>query len=329
MITGCNHITLSTDNLEQSFSCYKDVLGFQPLCRWNKGAYFIVGDLWLCLNCTANCEPAKDLTHVAFNVSEQDFHQLADRIRQSGAKIYQENLSEGLSLYFLDPAGHKLAIHVGNYQTRIDSKKQDVGSWQNVEFFDTNIANTTTTVMNIATNVVGISAHTTALASHYDATAEYYDLFNEEKSEQINSSIAKLLQKYSVKTVGDLTCGTGSQLLYLHDQGFIVAGSDINSAMLAVAKSKLQNTVQNKLQHKNIEAQIKLVQGDMRSVQLGLFDAVITIHSAIGHLTKEDFILTMHNLKKQLIDDGIYIFDIFNLEYLLHDNNIAKLTIEN
>jgi 2-polyprenyl-3-methyl-5-hydroxy-6-metoxy-1,4-benzoquinol methylase/catechol 2,3-dioxygenase-like lactoylglutathione lyase family enzyme len=315
MITGCNHITLSTANLEQSCNFYKDILGFQPLCCWDKGAYFLVGELWVCLNYDSACMPSKDLTHVAFTVDEPNFHKLADKIRQSGAKIYQDNSSEGLSLYFLDPAGHKIEIHVGNYQTRINSKRQNIGSWQNVEFFDAN-SNLATSCSTYTLSNSNLVTHTTALASHYDDAAANYDLFNEEKSAQINASIATLLRKYEVKTVGDFTCGTGSQLFYLHDQEFTVAGSDINSAMLEAANNKLQHRI------------IKLLQGNMVSVQLGCFDAVITIHSAIGHLTKEDFILAMHNINKQLVDGGVYIFDIFNLEYLLHGDNIARLTID-
>ena len=31
--------------------------------------------------------------------------------------------------------GHKLEIHVGNYQTRIAAKNADIGSWKNVVWF--------------------------------------------------------------------------------------------------------------------------------------------------------------------------------------------------
>ncbi|MCC2644778.1 MAG: fosA, partial [Burkholderiales bacterium] len=45
------------------------------------------------------------------------------------------NYSEGESLYFLDPDGHKLEIHIGSWQSRIENKKQDPGTWQDIEFF--------------------------------------------------------------------------------------------------------------------------------------------------------------------------------------------------
>ena len=38
------------------------------------------------------------------------------------------------------------------------------------------------------------------------------------------------------------------------------------------------------------------------------------IFNAIGHLTKEDFKKTLQNIRTNLKDNGIYIFDIFNLQ---------------
>ncbi|KAB8321112.1 hypothetical protein SD81_006350 [Tolypothrix campylonemoides VB511288] len=49
MITGINHINLSVKDLEESFKFYQEVLGFQPIAKWKKGAYFLAGDLWFCI----------------------------------------------------------------------------------------------------------------------------------------------------------------------------------------------------------------------------------------------------------------------------------------
>jgi 2-polyprenyl-3-methyl-5-hydroxy-6-metoxy-1,4-benzoquinol methylase len=168
--------------------------------------------------------------------------------------------------------------------------------------------------------------HTTAKASHYDKEAQHYDSFNEERSAVINKTIENILKKHNVKTVLDLTCGTGSQVFYLHQQGYDVIGSDFNAKMLEVARNK---ALQQKLN-------IKFIQGDMREVQVEqldslskhLFDAVITIFNAIGHVTKSDFEKTIQNVHANLKPNGLYIFDIFNLDYMLHENNITKLTID-
>ncbi|MBF0313373.1 MAG: class I SAM-dependent methyltransferase [Oligoflexia bacterium] len=162
------------------------------------------------------------------------------------------------------------------------------------------------------------SIHHSAKASHYDKDAESYDTFNEKNSRSTNQNIERILKKYKVKTVLDLTCGTGPQVFWLAKCGYKVTGSDINKRMLKVAKDKA----------KREKVEVKLLEGDMRTVKVGKFDAILTIFNAIGHLTKADFDKAMRNIKSNLSEGGIYVFDIFNLEYLLNDGAITKLTID-
>ena len=135
MINGINHITITTNNISKSFNFYKNILGFKPLCKWNNGAYFLVGNLWFCINYNKNTTTVNNYTHIAFNVIQNDFEIIKNKIITSNASIFKDNISEGDSLYFCDPDGHKLEIHVGTWQTRIYSKKQEPGDWQNIEFF--------------------------------------------------------------------------------------------------------------------------------------------------------------------------------------------------
>lgn len=158
--------------------------------------------------------------------------------------------------------------------------------------------------------------HTTAKASYYNTRAECYDEFNENNSKAINALLEKILKEHQVATVLDLTCGTGSQVFWLKDKGFEVVGSDISRSMLKIAKQKA----------KLKQLKIKFLQGDCRTVHAGQFDAAITIFNAIGHLTREDFKLTIQNINRNLNPGGLYIFDIFNLDYLKASNNITKLT---
>ncbi|MCW8409644.1 fosfomycin resistance glutathione transferase [Legionella sp. PATHC035] len=134
-ITNINHITLACADINRSFLFYKDILGFKPLVKWDKGAYFLVGDFWFCLNVDLARKPQPCYTHYAFSVSSEDFQSLAKKITESGAYRFKDNTSPGDSLYFLDPDGHKLEIHAGNYQTRIAAKKIEMGHWKNVEWF--------------------------------------------------------------------------------------------------------------------------------------------------------------------------------------------------
>jgi 2-polyprenyl-3-methyl-5-hydroxy-6-metoxy-1,4-benzoquinol methylase len=88
--------------------------------------------------------------------------------------------------------------------------------------------------------------------------------------------------------------------------------------MLKIAKQKA----------KLKQLKIKFLQGIAVAVHAGQFDAAITIFNAIGHLTREDFKLTIQNINRNLNPGGLYIFDIFNLDYLKASNNITKLTTD-
>lgn len=137
-ITGINHLTLAVSNIDDSFEFYKEVLGFQPVCKWNKGAYFLVGKDWICLSYEIGAAfhlNNANYTHYAFTVSIEKFPALKAKIIANGVTIFKDNDSPGESLYFLDPDGHKLEIHIGNVYQRIESKKSSLGSWKNVEWF--------------------------------------------------------------------------------------------------------------------------------------------------------------------------------------------------
>jgi len=132
MITSMNHITLGVTNIDKSFVFYRDVLSLKPLVRWDKGAYFSVGEpnitvlgsgFWFCLNVDEKRISNPCYTHYAFTVLENDFDQMVAKIICSGCKIFKDNTSPGNSLYFLDPDGHKLEIHVGTPEARIAVKK--------------------------------------------------------------------------------------------------------------------------------------------------------------------------------------------------------------
>lgn len=131
MLTGINHITISVSDLDVSFEFYASILGMKPKLRWRDGAYLAAGSLWFCLS-SGRASPAKDYSHVSFSISQSDFSMFKDKLRKLGIKEWKANASEGDSLYFLDPDGHKLEIHVGSLETRlsdIKSKPYDGAIW--------------------------------------------------------------------------------------------------------------------------------------------------------------------------------------------------------
>lgn len=136
MIFALNHITLAVTDIHRSFDFYHETLGFTPLVKWDKGAYFLLPDgTWFCLNVDSSRLANPCYTHTAFSVSEADFQKMSHKLLNSGVPSFKENTSPGDSLYFLDPDGHKLEIHTGNWQARIASKKVDPGLWKDITWY--------------------------------------------------------------------------------------------------------------------------------------------------------------------------------------------------
>ena len=121
MVTGLNHVTLAVSDLPASIRFYRDVLGCELISRQASGAYFSVGGTWLCLSRdpAAALQVRSDYTHLAFSVADEDFDGLVKKLHDQRAAIWQQNRSEGRSVYFLDPDGHKLELHVGTLETRL------------------------------------------------------------------------------------------------------------------------------------------------------------------------------------------------------------------
>lgn len=126
-ISGVNHITFSVSSLEASLGFYQELLGFECAHRWDKGAYLTLGQasdepspVWLCLS-QGQAQAARDYSHIAFTVEPNDMPRWREALEQGAVRFWQENRSEGDSLYILDPDGHKLELHVGSLQSRLAS----------------------------------------------------------------------------------------------------------------------------------------------------------------------------------------------------------------
>ena len=132
MLKGLNHVTLAVSDLQRSLAFYVDVLGMTPLAEWNDGAYLSLGGLWFCLSVDA-VAPAQDYSHLAFDIEPADFKVFRQRLADNGVPEWKENRSEGDSIYFLDPDGHKLEVHLGTLETRLkhlNEKPYDGLKWR-------------------------------------------------------------------------------------------------------------------------------------------------------------------------------------------------------
>lgn len=132
VLKGLNHITVAVSDLDRSFEFYVGVLGMTPQAKWSRGAYLTLGDLWFCLSSNGS-RPSDDYTHIAFDVSNDDFPEVERKLLEAGVRQWKDNKSEGDSLYILDPDGHKLEVHAGDLQSRLNSMKTH--PYDGLEFF--------------------------------------------------------------------------------------------------------------------------------------------------------------------------------------------------
>jgi catechol 2,3-dioxygenase-like lactoylglutathione lyase family enzyme len=132
MLNGLNHITIAVSDISKSFNFYVNILGFIPKAKWASGAYLSSGNLWLCLSADAVASH-EDYTHCAFSIRSEDFDAFATHLKSSGVTEWKTNKSEGKSIYFLDPDGHKLEVHDGDLDSRLrDCMKHP---YEKMEFF--------------------------------------------------------------------------------------------------------------------------------------------------------------------------------------------------
>ncbi len=132
-VTGINHITLAVSDLRRSYDFYVELMGMTPRARWARGAYLSAGDLWLCLS-VDTVNPATDYTHIAFSIRSGDVPEWQLRFADADVLLWKENTSEGDSIYFLDPDGHKLELHAGNLESRLKSIRLE--PYESLELFD-------------------------------------------------------------------------------------------------------------------------------------------------------------------------------------------------
>ena len=123
MTTGINHITFAVTDLPRAIEFYVSIIGCKKVAIWKRGAYLQAGSMWICLSLDAAAadSAARDCTHVAFNFDAPGLAAFRTRFTETGGTEWKTNSSEGDSVYFLDPDGHRLEAHVGDLRSRLES----------------------------------------------------------------------------------------------------------------------------------------------------------------------------------------------------------------
>lgn len=136
--------------------------------------------------------------------------------------------------------------------------------------------------------------------------ARYYDMCYTVPTGDVQFYVEEATKSGS--PVLELGCGTGRIMIPTAEAGIDVVGLDASSAMLDVARSKI-----NKLSP-DIQSHIELVEGDMRTFSLDRKFKLITIpfRAFLHILTSEDQRKTLERIREHLEDDGRLILNIFD-----------------
>ncbi|MDW4066779.1 FosB/FosD family fosfomycin resistance bacillithiol transferase [Staphylococcus saprophyticus] len=131
MIQSINHVTYSVSDIKASITFYKDILKANILVESDKTAYFTVGGLWLALNEEKDIprnEIAYLYTHMAFTIDESEFDEWYQWYKDNNVNILEgrnRDVRDKNSIYFTDPDVHKLELHTGTLQDRLDYYKEE------------------------------------------------------------------------------------------------------------------------------------------------------------------------------------------------------------
>ncbi|WP_461094188.1 FosB1/FosB3 family fosfomycin resistance bacillithiol transferase, partial [Staphylococcus aureus] len=125
-----NHITYSVSNIAKSNEFYRDILGADILVESETSAYFNLGDIWLALNEEKNIPRSEikySYTHIAFTISDNDFEDWYIWLKENEVNILEgrdRDIRDKKSIYFTDLDGHKLELHTGSLEDRLNYYKE-------------------------------------------------------------------------------------------------------------------------------------------------------------------------------------------------------------
>lgn len=152
------------------------------------------------------------------------------------------------------------------------------------------------------------------MASVYDR-ADIYDLFEDDNRFHVyQKHWEKVLGNKNIKTLLDVSIGTGSVTLPLAELGITLSGSDLSEPMLNRCREKAAK----------MGYSIELKPCDFREVgtQFGYkFDCVASTGNSLPYVSNEDVIKTLEEMDSLVKAGGYLYFDIRNWDKILRDRN--------
>jgi SAM-dependent methyltransferase len=146
----------------------------------------------------------------------------------------------------------------------------------------------------------------------FGAVAPYYDhLMSGVPYRFWIAYVERLWKKHNLapKSVLDLACGTGTATRMLAQRGYVTAGVDLSSPMVAIARERAQE--------ENLV--IPFYEQDAADMDLGesRFDAIISLFDSLNNILEDDRLQSaFRRMHDHLNPGGSFIFDV-NTEFAL------------
>lgn len=130
--------------------------------------------------------------------------------------------------------------------------------------------------------------------------------------------ISSALKSKNISSVLDLACGAGRHSILLAQKGYSVTAVDLSENLLQLGREK----------SKLLGLNINFLPADLRNFKLdGQFDLVINLFTSFGYfITDEENFNIFTIAYKHLVNNGYFVFDYFNSEYIR--NNLNRYNVE-
>ncbi len=143
-------------------------------------------------------------------------------------------------------------------------------------------------------------------------SSDYYLTVYSHRNQSDAQKLIDLISKLNIpknSKVLDAACGAGRHSLLLAGKGFNVTGFDLSRNLLNVAAV---NAAARKID-------LNLVNADLRDVQFkSYFDLIVNLFTSFGYFeSDEENFAFINNSYSFLKNDGYFVFDYFNKEYLV------------
>ena len=145
------------------------------------------------------------------------------------------------------------------------------------------------------------------MQEQYCVIAEFYDHVVPYRNRQDVDFFVEMA-KESNGPVLEIGCGTGRVLIPTARAGIEIVGLDLSPAMLSLCRNKLEQ------EPKEVQARVRLVEGDMRHFHVGReFALATTPFRPLQHLVSiEDQLACLNSIHSHLAGGGRLVLDLFN-----------------